>query len=384
MSRIVIIHFTGPPSPGGIEHFLQAQVSVLVAQGHDVTFVVGAGDELPDAECFVVPALLPAQVRNTDCTVADIVRTLRPIISRCDQCWVHNAFTVNLNPELTAALCRLVEEMPRVAWVAWCEDISAISRFVNGAVVQHALPSPMTWVTISDTRSQELGQYLGIDLRSIWVVPPPVDAAQLLGLGNAGRLILSQAQVRAADPLVVVPAKLLPHKRLDLAIEVATALSAQGCDLMMLITGAQSAHEPGRSASLAEALRARVAHTGAHQHVRFLEDICVASDDAVRDCLALADVVFIPSAEEGFGLPLLESAGLRAPVVCRDIPVFRELAGDVATYFSPGDSPARIASMIRAARNTPANRLRRRALNSQRVFAEQIRTIVSALPASAR
>lgn len=41
---------------------------------------------------------------------------------------------------------------------------------------------------------------------------------------------------------------------------------------------------------------------------------------------------------EGFGLPLLEAARHGTPVVCSDIPVFREVAGDEAWYFTMGSA----------------------------------------------
>jgi len=38
------------------------------------------------------------------------------------------------------------------------------------------------------------------------------------------------------------------------------------------------------------------------------------------------------SKDEGFGLPLVEAANYGVPIVCSDIPVFHEIAGDFATY----------------------------------------------------
>ncbi|MPM15127.1 hypothetical protein SDC9_61493 [bioreactor metagenome] len=36
---------------------------------------------------------------------------------------------------------------------------------------------------------------------------------------------------------------------------------------------------------------------------------------------------------EGFGLPLIEAAHFNLPIISRNIPVFREVAGDHAFYF---------------------------------------------------
>lgn len=45
-----------------------------------------------------------------------------------------------------------------------------------------------------------------------------------------------------------------------------------------------------------------------------------------------ADAFVFPSKFEGFGIPLIEALKCGTPVICSDIPVFREIAGDVAYY----------------------------------------------------
>ncbi len=42
-----------------------------------------------------------------------------------------------------------------------------------------------------------------------------------------------------------------------------------------------------------------------------------------------------PSLDEGFGIPLLDALQFNCPVVCSDIPVFREVMEDCAIYFDP-------------------------------------------------
>ena len=40
-----------------------------------------------------------------------------------------------------------------------------------------------------------------------------------------------------------------------------------------------------------------------------------------------------PSIDEGFGIPLIEALKLKVPVICSDIPIFREIAADSVVYF---------------------------------------------------
>jgi len=52
-----------------------------------------------------------------------------------------------------------------------------------------------------------------------------------------------------------------------------------------------------------------------------------------------------PSEGEGFGLPLIEAASQGLPMLVRDIPVFREVGGEHACYFSGLDGAALAAAV---------------------------------------
>jgi glycosyltransferase involved in cell wall biosynthesis len=60
-----------------------------------------------------------------------------------------------------------------------------------------------------------------------------------------------------------------------------------------------------------------------------------------------AKALIFASIAEGFGLPIVEAAQHGLPVLCSDIPVFREVGGEHVTYFSL-DSPACLAETVRA------------------------------------
>lgn len=58
-----------------------------------------------------------------------------------------------------------------------------------------------------------------------------------------------------------------------------------------------------------------------------------ASDDFLHRLYRLADSLVAASLGEGFGLPLIEAAYYHLPILARDIPVFKEVAGSYARYF---------------------------------------------------
>ena len=47
--------------------------------------------------------------------------------------------------------------------------------------------------------------------------------------------------------------------------------------------------------------------------------------------------MLFPSFVEGYGLPLIEALALGVPVIASDLPVFREIAGDIIEYIDPLD-----------------------------------------------
>lgn len=51
-----------------------------------------------------------------------------------------------------------------------------------------------------------------------------------------------------------------------------------------------------------------------------------------------ATALVLPSREEGFGLPVLQSFEADCAVICSDIPALREVGGDAVLYADPGDA----------------------------------------------
>jgi len=58
------------------------------------------------------------------------------------------------------------------------------------------------------------------------------------------------------------------------------------------------------------------------------------SDEVLQTLYQRCKGVIVASKGEGFGLPLVEAIYFNKPVLARDIPVFREIAGDNVSYFS--------------------------------------------------
>lgn len=81
------------------------------------------------------------------------------------------------------------------------------------------------------------------------------------------------------------------------------------------------------------AIRRELARAGSGVNV-----VTGANDGRLKFILENSTALLATSFGEGFGLPLIEAAGCGLPLVVRDIPVFREVCGPGAFYFSARNS----------------------------------------------
>jgi glycosyltransferase involved in cell wall biosynthesis len=113
-------------------------------------------------------------------------------------------------------------------------------------------------------------------------------------------------------------------------------LWSQGVDVILVMVG-----KHGWNVSLlVEMLRC---HSELNKRLFWMEGI---SDEYLEKIYAVSTCLIAASEGEGFGLPLIEAAQHKKPIIARDIPVFREVAGDYATYFS-GLEPEDLADAVR-------------------------------------
>jgi glycosyltransferase involved in cell wall biosynthesis len=80
------------------------------------------------------------------------------------------------------------------------------------------------------------------------------------------------------------------------------------------------------------------------------------SDQQVSRHLQSARALLFPSFTEGYGLPLIEALAAGVPAIASDLPVFRELCGDIPTYLDPNDEPGWEAAILDYAQLDSASR----------------------------
>ena len=395
---IALLHYTAPSILGGVEQVLGAHAAGLRALGAEVTIVAGRGRAAAGTRLARVPeldsrhpavlrdfaALARGEVTPGHAALADrIERRLRTVLAKADRVVVHNAFTLHKNPALTVALARLARERPGVfvAWthdLAWRDEQYAAQRHPGEPwdLFARALPG-VRYVAVSEERARQLAELTGLARERICVVPNGIDIAGALGLSAQGARLAESLDLYRADPLLVLPARLTRRKRVEAAIAATKALRERGRDAALVVTGPPGPHNVANRRYLEELTA--LAHEAPGVHLLHALGIR-APYRLVADLYALADALVLPSANEGFGIPLLEAALHRLPIVCSDLATLRAVGGDAATYVPADASGDVIADAVVGVLDTPAARLRSgaRALAWPRVIAERVAPVVLA------
>ncbi|MDW3137690.1 glycosyltransferase family 4 protein [Vibrio sp. 1288] len=88
----------------------------------------------------------------------------------------------------------------------------------------------------------------------------------------------------------------------------------------------------------------------------------------VIEKMASSSLIVVPSdgTQEGFGLVVAEALALEVPIVCSDIPVFKEVAGNTAFMFKTGDSSS-LANAIVGVLDEPKEAKKRADIGKKRV-----------------
>jgi glycosyltransferase involved in cell wall biosynthesis len=145
----------------------------------------------------------------------------------------------------------------------------------------------------------------------------------------------SLATRRASGRRFLMVGTVEPRKGHGQVLGAFESLWAEGEDVELVLIGKEGWCVDG----LAQRLRG---HPEQGSRLHWLSDV---SDEMLLKVYRSADALLVASEGEGFGLPLIEAAQHDIPIIARDIPVFREVAGDHAYYFT-GDTAEELAAAV--------------------------------------
>jgi glycosyltransferase involved in cell wall biosynthesis len=183
-------------------------------------------------------------------------------------------------------------------------------------------------LVIAPTRAaaDELLERTAIRAETMRVVPHGVDQT----LVNEGAVLAARSTLGLGDaPFVLWVGTLEPRKNLPVLLDAFHGVIDAGLPHRLVVVGPPGWRGgPKAAAGVAAGLGDRVVLTGPLRA------------DRLASLYRGASLFAFPSFHEGFGLPVLEAMAQETAVLCSDIPVLREVAGDAARYVPPGDVSA--------------------------------------------
>ena len=185
-------------------------------------------------------------------------------------------------------------------------------------------------ICISNAAADELRLWLKSnpparkDYLMIDVVHPGADIKASVPTNGMPNDAESTLNLLSLHPSFLMLGTVEPRKRHAQALAAFEKLWDQGLETNLVIVGKQG----WEMESLADRLRH---HSERGKRLFWLEGI---SDEYLEKIYDASTCLIAASEGEGFGLPLIEAAQHKLPIIARDMPVFREVAGEHAHYFS--------------------------------------------------
>jgi len=368
--KIVLLHYSAPPIVGGVESVIGHHARLMADAGHEVRIVAGRGAQTDERVKFIqIPMVdsrhpvIDAAKRELDRghipgdfneLVQRLVDELWEVFSDADRLVAHNVASLNKNLILTAALKQISERSNRLQIILWHHDLAWTTPRYRSEL-HDGYPWSLlceAWdnveqVTISEFRRRELAELMNISEEKIWVIPNGVDVARFFKFESVTTNLMEDLNLLDSWPVVLLPVRITPRKNIELAIDILAVLRREYPQAKLIVTGPLGPHNPANVAYF-EKLTTLRSSLGVEDSVHFLAELTesLLPDAVISDFYHLADMLLMPSREEGFGIPVLEAGLAGLPAFCADIPPLRDLGGSFVNYFSLDDSPEHIAAHI--------------------------------------
>jgi glycosyltransferase involved in cell wall biosynthesis len=382
MSKVGIVHYTAPPKKiAGVEVVIDYHSRILTRQGYDVRLIFGNGGGLnyENVEECEVPLLSPENSRvqyvqkgtlekhektaEFEKLKDDIKQELKPLFSDLNSCIIHNIPSMPFNFAATAAVNELTDELKK-RFIFWLHDTILVREEWEGSFSKfpfkllHHKNKKITFVTPTSFRAKQFDSLKQpFRIRRMKVVPNGISVEEYLKIDKITKQLMTRMGLSFDDFIIITPVRILPRKNIELALNVVHELVhiSGRKKIKLLITGPPG-NDP-ESVAYESKLRSIIKMRRLQESVIFCHDLVSFKREfsnnkvtkwSVADVYNIADLVFIPSKEEGFGLPVIEAGAARKLVFCSRIPPFQELIReDIEGYmFDLNNPPVDIAFRI--------------------------------------
>ncbi len=372
--KIALLHYSGPPEISGVDLLMKDQARLFRLHNYPVEIIAGKPRAFrKDIPVTTIRPMYPTHplvlrvrkeleggiVSNTFHQLEEnLYQSLKKhILARgISVVIIHNVMTRHYNLPLTAALVRLVADLPQVKFCAWVHNINCFDDPYLGLRKELASQYPwnllvkpvpnLTYICISEyVKKNLLAAFGSKKLDQIIVFHNLHDIPKFLGLTPVMRQFYGEIDGLGSDLIACIPVRAVPRKNLELAITITRAMLDRRVNFKLLLT-ANVDYKRAENQRYYEKLKSMVKDLRLAGHVFFLAEYFGGSPIPIPELYLISDLLLMTSAIEEFGLPLLEAGLMRCPIFASDIPAFREIGTTNINYFSLQSDPGKIADFI--------------------------------------
>jgi glycosyltransferase involved in cell wall biosynthesis len=221
-----------------------------------------------------------------------------------------------------------------------------------------AARKPSQVITDSAYSRGQIVERLGVKPGKVSVIYPGV-SPQFHPFERSGAVRRVKAELAIDQPYLLFVGNLKPNKNVKTLVRAFARLSLQRhFKHCLVLIGDDEKYRP----RVLEECRA----LGVEQAVRHVPWV---SQELLPQVYAAADLLVMPSTNEGFGFPVLEALACGTPVACSHAASLPEVGGEAAVYFDPSNAED-MAGAIERVLDTPSlqEELREKGLKRVRKF----------------
>jgi glycosyltransferase involved in cell wall biosynthesis len=212
------------------------------------------------------------------------------------------------------------------------ETFNPVTTWGMRQVVSRAARHADTLITATAAARDEICAILPLDPAQFTIVPHGAERPKEVEPAPEDE-VRRRYRLEGARVVLCVGSK-RPHKNQEVLVRAAQLLDP---DVVVVLAGHPEPYDVE--------LRALAANLGVEERLRFADYV---PDADLESLWRLAGCAALPTLAEGFGIPLIEAMSRGLSVAASDIPVLREVGGDLPFWFDP-HNPGSAATAISAA-----------------------------------
>lgn len=236
--------------------------------------------------------------------------------------------TQYITPFFVPRNIKIITHIHDISFFAHPEFIKKSDLFFLKALIPVSLKRANKIIAVSQFTKDEIVKHYKIDPEKIEVVYNAVNEDFLRSDYSGNELFDIRKKYNLPEEYALYIGTLQPRKNIPMLVESFSKIKEKFPKIKLVLVGNRKAHN----------FDTRIDET--IEKLKISDEVVFSGfvDEKEKGALfQLAKVFVFPSLYEGFGIPILEAMSQKLPVLVSDIPVHREIAGDGALYFNPGN-----------------------------------------------